>query len=239
MDTSKHVAIIKVGDHITVRVLDIYYGKILTCDKYCSLLEESRDGSIQCSMNDIGRLMNFQCKTLLIDYEVILDKNAPEDIYVSDSDFKVIDQEGFIHEGDTICDRMVDIETTVQGGETLYPGTRAVFRIHYDDFPAGQKVTSIIIEISGNDTARISMDAHVTNLHSYQEQPVQSVPAAISTVPEDVYKRLDALEKEVASLRRIIGLLTESRPVREEPRGNDSSRPMYDPGISYKPLDKK
>ena len=235
MDTSKHIALVKVEDYITVRVLGIHYDAVLKCDRDCSLLDEARDGSIICKLNEVTGMVNFQTKTLLIDYEVIMDKKAPDDKFVHDSDFKIVDNDGHIHRGRNICDRMIDIEKGVDGsGDMIYPGTRLLFRVHYDSFPKGQKVTSIIVEMSNLDAVRINFSSDVA-LQDYEEG--QQEPGVIP-VPHEIYERIDKLEKEVSSLKRIVRLLTESKASRERYE-SDPNRPMSDPGIGYHPLDTK
>lgn len=239
MDTSKHIAIVKAGEFITVRVLAIHYDMVLKCNRECSLLQEDHRGSIQCATNDIGKLVNFQAKTLLVDYEVILDKHAHGDDYFDESKFKVIDQSGHIHEGKNLCNRLIDIEKGVDGGgETLYPGTRCVFRIHYDKFPANQKITSIILEFYDFDPIRINLDTPDPVLYEYQEGQEQPQEQKVVPVPTEIYDRLDKLEKEVASLRRLVRTLTELKSMKEQYE-NDPTRPMHDPGIGYHPLDNK
>lgn len=235
MDTSKHIAITKVGEHITVRVLNINYDAVLKCDRDCSYLDEARDGSIFCRMKNVNKMVNFRTKALLIDYEVILDKKSPDDMFVHDSDFRIVDNYGHVHNGKNLCNRMVDIEKGVDGfGDMIYPGTRLLFRVYYESFPVGQKVTSLIIDMSNMDAVRINFSPDVT-LQDYQED--QPAPGVIP-VPHDIYERLEKLENEVGHLRKIVRFLTEAKSSREIYQ-SDSSRPMSDPGIGYHPLDNK
>ena len=236
MDTNKHIAIPKVGDFITTRVLDIHYNMILPCDRECLSLGEASNGSVKCDRDTVKKMVNFQAKALLIDYEVILDKKADDDEYISHGDFLVIDEDGHIHQGETICERMLIADKGVDTGTSLYPGTRATFRIFYESFPSNQKVTSIVLEYSGYDSARIHFDE--ASLPEYESQEKPQPKSVDVPIPPDYLERIEALELEVRSLKRQMAQIQEkmSKP---EYTTDDPRRPMSDPGIGYHPLDAK
>lgn len=93
------------------------------------MLKTSRDGTIICALDRVDGISNFQTKAVLVDYEVVLDRDATEEWTVFDSSFELIDSDGHIHEGDILCEDMADPEHigVMDSRHTLYPGTRATF----------------------------------------------------------------------------------------------------------------
>ncbi len=202
MDTSKHIVQSRIGKGGFVRVLNIEYGAVLSCDRDCSALETSYLGSIKCSLDRVKKLVNFQTKALVVDYEVLLDNSASEEWNVYDSCFHVIDDEGHIHEGSAICNTMISPKKEGDTSFTLYPGTRANLRIFYDSFPPRGKVTSIIAEWCDRDKVRmfITPDA----VPADNPEPIVLQPFTIPQEADDTRRRIEDLEKAVKELQKQI-----------------------------------
>ena len=236
MDTSKHVALTKVGDHITVRVVRISPNEVITCNRNCACLEESRNGSIQCSIGWIKNMVNFQTKALIIDYEIIIDRKSEDEWSVHAADFPIIDENGNIYIGEFICSDIVSHDPLSDEQSHMYPGTRASFRVYYETFPKDGKVSSIIVECSSYLQSRI--DLLPATLPEVEFEEGKQVDAVLFQPQDDLRERVEALEKEVADLRRLVRSLTEVRASKEISQ-NNPNRPMSDPGIGYHPLDNK
>lgn len=236
MDTTNYIAQCRVGDCATVRVLSITPNIEITCDRECACLEESKNGSIQCSIGWIKKMVNFKTSALFIDYEVIMDRNADWDWGVCASQFPIIDENGDIYEGEFLCDHIVSPERIKNSPDTLFPGTKGKYRVYYETFPKGGKVASIMAVRIGNIQGRMDLLSPAPAEVDFEEERQQY--AAPAQQQDDLRERVDALEKEVASLRRLVRTLTEIRASREISQ-NNPNRPMSDPGIGYHPLDNK
>lgn len=104
---TKPIASTRVGDNATVLVMGIHYDEALTCDRKCSVLQPDDDGILICGYDNVKNIVNFQTRALVIEYQCILDRDADENWGVYKQNFKVIDNDGFIHEGDVLCDRIL------------------------------------------------------------------------------------------------------------------------------------
>ena len=118
------VASTRVGDNATVIVLGIHYDHSIVCNRKCNMLDQDDEGIIVCALDRVKNIVNFQTHSLVIDYQCILDKDSDENWRVYESDFKVIDEEGFIHEGHVICEDIIYPIKSVENGHTLFKGTR-------------------------------------------------------------------------------------------------------------------
>lgn len=236
MDTTNCIAQIVIDGFATVRVVRIAPNEVITCDRNCSCLEESRNGSIQCSIGWIKKMVNFQTTALVIDYEIIMDRRSQNDWCVSAYDFPIIDESGQIHQGEFICDDIVSPDRLSDGNSKLYRGTKATFRVYYESFPKDGKIASIIAENTSSLSGRVDLLSTEPEPQIVEEQPQ---PAAfIPQQKDDLRERVEALENEVASLRRLVRALTEVRATKQLDI-DDPRRPMSDPGIGYHPLDNK
>ncbi len=144
MDNNDCIAQIRVGDSATVHVLRISPNEVITCDRHCVFLEESSDGSVRCSMGRIKHLDDFHTSALVIDYEIIMDRDADWEWPVHAEDFPIVDETGLIHKGCLICDKSLSPKGLSGGIDRLYPGTRGKYRVYYETFPEEGKVASII-----------------------------------------------------------------------------------------------
>lgn len=239
MDTDKCIAQIRGKNGATVRILRISPNEILTCDRNCNSLEESEDGSIQCRFGSVKKMVNFQTTALVIDYEVVMDRKAEWQWLVNGADFVIVDDEGHIHEGDTICRYMKSPKGLADSLEFVYPGTRAQFRVYYDTFPKEGKIASFIC--NQVDNGRIDfMSQNPLDCDFEEERREMTLPTKepATKEPDDMRERMDNLEREVRRLREIVESLQESH-LKTDSYGLGSRRPMSDPGIEYHPLEKK
>lgn len=186
METTNYIAQCRISDCATVRVLSINPNAELICDRECSCLKESKNGSFQCSIERIKHLVDCKASALTIDYEIYLDRKADWDWDVRDSDFRIIDEEGDIYEGRFICEDFISPEQLKNSPRTLFPGTRGRYRVYYESFPKDGKVSSIIALADNGSQGRMDL------LNPDPEQGItidQSQPMAIAPQQEDVQQQ--------------------------------------------------
>ena len=211
------VASTRVGDNATVIVLGIHYDYGLVCNRKCNMLDEDENGIIVCALDRVKNIVNFQSHSLVIDYQCILDKDSDENWRVYESEFKVIDEEGFIHEGQVICDDIIYPIKSVENGHTLFKGTRANIVIYYPDFPTEKKITSIVIDKSYSEQSRIELGST-----SFEAPSIPSPDGEREKVrndrhvfnprnPGDLFDRIDRLEDAVRELQEQITRLSQSK----------------------------
>ena len=211
------VASTRVGDNATVIVLGIHYNHGLVCNRKCNMLDEDDNGIIVCALDRVKNIVNFQTHSLVIDYQCILDKDSDENWRVYESEFKVIDEEGFIHEGQVICEDIIYPIKSVENGHTLFKGTRANIVIYYPDFPTEKKITSIVIDKSYSEQSRIELGST-----SFEAPSIPSPDGEREKVrndrhvfnprnPGDLFDRIDRLEDAVRELQEQITRLSQSK----------------------------
>ena len=236
MDTKTCIAQCRVGDCATVRVLSITPNVEITCDRDCASLEESKNGSIQCSIGWIKKMVNFKTSALFIDYEIIMDKKADWDWPVCAADFPIVDEEGNVHKGECLCDGIVSPERLANSPDTLFPGTKGKYRVYYETFPKGGKVTSIMAIRIGNIQGRMDL-LSVEPVQEFVEERPQSVVYE-PTQKDDLHDRVERLEAQMRKLCTEFDLLRLSLD-KNNLSSDDPRAPMKDPGISYHPLGRK
>lgn len=237
MDTSKCLAQVKIDNCATVRVLRISPDEIITCDRKCASLEESaKDGSLQCSIGWIKKMVNFQTTALIIDYEIILERKSDWDWSVCAAHFPIIDDAGVIHEGEFICSSIVSPDR-LRGADKLYPGTKGQYRIYYETFPKGSKVSSIIVDVIGDRKGRMDLQAtEPTGLNPDEEE---KSPVDGPTLLSDLSERVKILERQMGRLRPEFDSLRLTLASKGVIPYKHKEKPLSDPGIEYHPLDKK
>ena len=222
LDT-KPIATTRVGDNATVLVLGIHYDEVLLCDRKCSVLDPDDDGILVCGYERVKDIANFQTRALVIDFQCILDKDADEDWRIYEGDFKVIDNEGFIHEGDVLCDRIHYPIKTVENGHTLYRGTRANIVIFYPEFPVDKKISAIVIDKSYSEKSRIDFDVPSSDGPSLpatdgvRENVKNERRVFNPRNPGDLFDRIDRLEEAVRELQNQLALLSEGKSFEVKP----------------------
>lgn len=242
IESKSYITQAKIDDCATVRVLKIMPDVVVKCDRNCSCLEESKDGSIQCCIGRIKKMSNFQITALVIDFEIIMDRKADWDWSVCPGYMPVIDDSGGVHEGEFICDSFVTPERISNNPDTLYPGTKGKFRIFYETFPKDGKVSSIMVDVPGCLHGRIDLLSNEPQEFDFEEErkPI-SVPLQQQVEqPKDdeLRERVETLEFEMRKLRAELDRLQRTLANNDSlPR--DPFAPMRDPGISYHPLEKK
>ena len=213
------VASTRVGDNATVRVLSIDYEAIFTCDRDCNYIKQSWNGSLKCALDYVKSLANFKNSYLLVDYEVIVDRDASENWEVFESEFKVIDNKGHIHEGKVVCEEMISPQQEASGRETLYPGTRATFRIFYKSFPKKGKISSIVIDKSYDEKSRIDLESFVQDdSEQIETKGIRESGNYDRNVfnprnPADLFERMDRLEQALRELQEQMKRLSEEKKV--------------------------
>ena len=211
------VASTRVGDNATVIVLGIHYDHGLVCNRKCNMLDEDDNGIIVCALNRVKDIVNFQTHSLVIDYQCILDKDSDENWRVYESEFKVIDEEGFIHEGQVICDDIIYPIKSVENGHTLFKGTRANIVIYYPDFPTEKKITTIVIDKSYSEQSRIELEStsfevpSIPILDGEREKVRNDRHVFNPRNPGDLFDRIDRLEDAVRELQEQITRLSQSK----------------------------
>lgn len=211
------VASTRVGDNATVIVMAIHYDEAIQCDRKCQMLISDDEGILVCAYERVKDIVNFHTNALVIDYQCILDKDADEDWQVYKSDFKVIDDEGFIHEGDVICDRFLYPIKSVENGHTLYKGTRANIVIFYPDFPKDKRISSIVIDKSYSEKSRIELGS--TSYEAPRKPGSDGVREEVKNDrhvfnprnPGDLFERIDRLEDAVRELQEQMSRLSQSK----------------------------
>ena len=211
------IASTRVGDNATVIVLGIHYNHGLVCDRKCNMLDEDDNGIIVCALDRVKNIVNFQTHSLVIDYQYILDKDSDENWRVYESEFKVIDEEGFIHEGQVICEDIIYPIKSVENGHTLFKGTRANIVIFYPDFPKDKRITSIVIDKSYSEKSRIELGA--TSFEAPSKPATDGEREKVKNArnvfnprnPGDLFDRIDRLEDAVRELQEQITRLSQSK----------------------------
>jgi hypothetical protein len=211
------VASARIGTDGTVVVMGVHYDKDLFCDRKCSLLRVAEDGLQSCLLDRVENMSDYRIRALVVEYQCILDRGAAEaDWTLGGEDFKVVDNDGFIHGGSVLCDRISYPVKTVEDQHTLYGGTRANIVIFYPDFPAGKTVSAIIVEKGYSENCRIDLDASIRGVQPVfvPREPVEDngngtqAPA----LPDygDLRERVVRLEEAVRELQvRLAGLAGE------------------------------
>ena len=223
-NNTRPIASTRVGDNATVFVMGIHYDEALLCDRKCSVLGPDDDGILVCGYDNVKNIVNFQTRALVIDYQCILDKDSDENWDVYKQDFKVIDNDGFIHEGDVLCDRIHYPVKTVENGHTLYKGTRANIVIFYPDFPKDKRISAIIIDKSYSEKSRIelsstSFDKPTVPVPEGERENVKNERKVFNPRnPGDLFDRIDRLEEAVRELQEKLGQLTEGKSVDVKPQ---------------------
>lgn len=218
------IASTRVGDNATVLVMGIHYDEALTCDRKCSMLDSDDDGILVCGYERVKNIVNFQTRYLVIDYQCILDKDADENWRIYESDFKVIDNDGFIHEGEVICEDIKYSIRSVENGHTLYKGTRANIVIFYPDFPKDQRISAIVIDKSYSEKSRIelgstSFDIPTVPVSEGERENVKNERRVFNPRnPGDLFDRIDRLEEAVRELQEKLGQLTDGKVVDVKPQ---------------------
>lgn len=237
MDISRYIAQVKIDNCATVRVLRISPEETIMCDRKCASLEESaKDGSLQCYIGWIKKMVNFQTTALIIDYEIILERKSDWDWSVCAAHFPIIDDAGVIHEGEFICKSIISPER-LRGADKLYPGTKGQYRIYYESFPKGGKVASIIVDVIGNRKGRIDL---LTSEHpEFDSGEEEKSPVDGPTLMDDLLERVKILEKQMGRLRPEFDSLRLTLASKGVIPYKHKEKPMSDPGIEYHPLDKK
>ena len=220
---TKPIASTRVGDNGTVLVMGIHYDEALTCDRKCSVLGPDDDGILVCGYDNVKNIVNFQTRALVIDYQCILDRDADENWRLYKGDFKVIDSDGFIHDGDVLCEMMLYPIKSVENGHTLYKGTRANIVIFYPDFPKEKTISAIVIDKSYSEKSRIelgstSFDMPAVPVVEGERENVKNERRVFNPRnPDDLFDRIDRLEEAVRELQEKIGQLTEGGTVDVKP----------------------
>ena len=221
---TKPIASTRVGDNATVLVMGIHYDHALICDRKCHMLDTDEDGIVVCGYERVKNIVNFQTKALVIDYQCILDKDADDNWRVYEQDFKVIDNEGFIHEGAVICESIQYPIKTVENGHTLYKGTRANIVVFYPGFPKDQKISAIVIDKSYSEKSRIDFDSTSFEMPTVpvtegQREDVKNERMVFNPRnPGDLFDRIDRLEEAVRELQEKLGQLSEGKTVGTKPQ---------------------
>lgn len=236
MNTKTCIAQCRVGDCATVRVLSITPNVEITCDRDCACLEESKDGSIQCSIGWIKKMVNFKTSALFVDYEVIMDRKADWDWPVCAADFPIVDQEGNVHKGECLCDSIVSPERIVNSPDTLFPGTKGKYRVYYETFPKGGKVASIMAIRIGNIQGRMDLLSEEPNQELVEEHPESVVYEPLQK--DDMRERVERLEEQMRKLCTEFDLLRLALD-NKDVQTDDPRAPMRDQGIGYYPLGHK
>ena len=211
------VASTRVGDNATVIVMGIHNDLGVVCNRKCNMLEQDDDGIIVCALDRVKNIVNFQTQSLVIDYQCILDKDSDENWRVYESEFKVIDEEGFIHEGHVICEDIIYPIKSVENGHTLFKGTRANIVIYYPDFPTGKKITTIVIDKSYSEQSRIELESTSFEVPSMpildgEREKVRNDRHVFNPRnPGDLFDRIDRLEDAVRELQEQITRLSQSK----------------------------
>lgn len=211
------VASTRVGDNATVIVLGIHYDHSIVCNRKCNMLDQDDEGIIVCALDRVKNIINFQTHSLVIDYQCILDKDSDENWRVYESDFKVIDEEGFIHEGHVICEDIIYPIKSVENGHTLFKGTRGNIVIHYPDFPTGKKITSIVIDKSYSEKSRIELGSTSFEAPSLpgpdgEREKVRNDRHVFNPRnPGDLFDRIDRLEDAVRELQEQLARISQSK----------------------------
>lgn len=222
--SNKPIASTRVGDNATVLVMGIHYDESLLCNRKCHMLDTDDDGIVVCGYERVNNIVNFQTKALVIDYQCLLDKDADDNWRVYEQEFKVIDNDGFIHEGAVICENLLYPIKSVENGHTLYKGTRANIVIFYPDFPKDEKISAIVIDKSYSEKSRIefsstSFDMPMAPVSEGERENVKNERMVFNPRnPGDLFDRIDRLEEAVRELQDKLSQLTEGKTVDVKPQ---------------------
>lgn len=204
------IASTKVGDHLTVSLLNVFYDKALRCSKECESLDEDEEGRKYCSEGTVFDMRNYQTRALVVEYLCELGAEAKDKEYLFEDKFKVIDNEGFIHEGHTLCEEMVYPIKFVRDGHVLFSGTRAVCALFYPEFPKDRRVTAIVFDDYGN-SGRIDLE----NISFATAVPAAETPRPAVVPPArdgGLAERLNLLEQRVSLLEEQVRQLSAGKP---------------------------
>lgn len=240
MTDTEPIAKIRVGDDATVAVLGIHQDESLRCDRDCAMLTEDENGVIVCAYGNVHDIVDFQTKSpLVIEYHCSLDRDAADEWYLWESDFKVIDTDGFIHEGHVICDNILYPVPSVENGFTLFKGTRANIVITYPDFPKGGHISSILIDKSSEDRATIDFEERIAD--DTGSEPEEILPEKKTGLvfnprnPGDLFEKIEKLEAAVQELQNQVRILSGGRAVIETPV-ETTPNPTPELGVSVKSI---
>jgi hypothetical protein len=206
----KPFASTKVGDDLTVSLLNVFYDKALLCKKECESLDEDEEGRKYCSEGTVFDMRNYQTWALVVEYLCELAPGAKDSVYLLEDKFKVIDNEGFIHEGHMLCEMMDYPLRFVEDGHTLFGGTRAYCVLFYPDFPKDMRVKSIVFDYyTSNGRIDLENTSFVATPAAEKEtrRPAVVPPARDGGVAE----RLSLLERRVSLLEEQVRQLSAGR----------------------------
>lgn len=231
----KPIATIGIGDNGIVKVMDIHYDSPLLCDRKCEMLDEDEEGVLVCGHEYVSNISNFQTRALVIEYQCILDKYAQKEWSLYEEYFKVIDNEGYIHIGKSICKNMLYPVKSEKDGHTLYAGTRANFVVYYPDFPKDGRVSSIVIYDYGkyyrcffDDDSSPSENDSWEGIARGEHHPDNQ------RYPGDLIDRVESLEEAVRTLQDKVYQLTGESTKKD----STSESAPTDKSFGYKPIDK-
>lgn len=211
-DQNSSIAKVRVGDDATVIVLGIHPNESLCCRKDCNMLVEDDNGVIVCGYERVKDITDCQTRSLVIEYQCILDNHAEDEWYLWEEDFKVIDSNGFIHEGSVICEDIIYPMNSVENGFILYKGTRANIVISYPDFPKDGIISSILIAKSHYEKGTINLsDGNPADAipELTEDNPEKKTgPVFNPRNPEDLFERMDKLEAAVRELQDKLRILS-------------------------------
>ena len=225
----KPFASTKVGDDLTVSLLNVFYDKALLCKKDCESLDEDEEGRKYCSEGTVSNMRNYQTRALVVEYLCELAPGAKDSVYLLEDKFKVIDNEGFIHEGHMLCEMMDYPLRFVEDGHTLFGGTKAYCVLFYPDFPKDMRVKSIVFDYY-NVNGRIDLE----NISFAATPAAETRRQAVVPPARDggLAERLSLLERRVSLLEEQVRQLSESRPASG---GVSESAPSPSPAPANKP----
>lgn len=237
MDSSKYITELKSKNGASVRILRVSPNEVLICDRHCASLEESDDGSIQCGVGSVKKMVNFQTTALVIDYEVVMDRKADWNWLVCGADFVIIDENGEIHRGDTICRYMKSPKGLAEALQFVYPGSKARYRVYYETFPKDGQIVSFICKQLAGDEGRIDFISQDPQTKEFEDNGIQVDTAP--QVSEDLSERVQMLENQMRRIRTEFDSLRLTLASKGVIPYKHKEKPMTDPGIEYHPLDKK
>ena len=236
MDTNNCIAQCRIGDCATVRVLSITPNEGIICNKDCACINESDDGSIQCSIHWIKKMVNFKTTALVIDYEIILESSTDWDWPIISRSFPIVNEDGIIYSGNFVCDDFISPEQIQGHADTVYPGTKGRCRFFYEDFPKEGRVVSILVNPPIGPSGRIDLttDVRAQNDPAVELHPAPMVPQQDNNLQERV-ERLEAQMRKLCTEFDLLRLSLNNNNV----SADNPNAPMRDPGIGYHPLGRK
>lgn len=78
----KPFASTKVGDDLTVSLLNVFYDKALLCKRECESLDEDEEGIKYCSEGTVFDMRNYQTRALVVEYLCELAAGAKDSVCV-------------------------------------------------------------------------------------------------------------------------------------------------------------